>query len=55
MDDKKTKIIKLWQETKTVVEHPTYEEIAAKVGVNKSYVWRVIKDYQASLGVASQR
>lgn len=42
--DKKQQIIEIWEETKKVV-HPTYAEIAKEVGVNKSYVWRVIKDY----------
>lgn len=44
MQDKKKKIIELWEKTKLV--HPSAAEIASEVGVNRSYVWRVIQDYQ---------
>jgi len=42
--DKKTRIIELWEQKKEV--HFSYAEIAKTVVVNKSYVWRVIKDYK---------
>jgi len=46
--DKKRKIIELWKKTKQV--HPSYAEIAKKMTVDRSYVWRVIKDYKSSVG-----
>lgn len=41
--NKKQEIIAEWKKTKVV--HPSYGEIAKRVGLTKQYVWRVIQDY----------
>ena len=41
---KKQQIIEAYGQMKLV--HPSLDEIADKVGVYKSYVWRVLKDYK---------
>jgi RNA polymerase subunit RPABC4/transcription elongation factor Spt4 len=43
MKTNKQKIIDEWQ--KKIVVHPSYGSIAKKVGVDKSYVFRIIKEY----------
>lgn len=40
---KKDQIIKLYEKKQLV--HPSYGEIAKKVGVFKSYAWKVIQEY----------
>lgn len=45
MTEKQKNVIKEWE--KTEVTHPSYDKIAAKLGTNKSYVFRVIKKYLA--------
>jgi len=41
---KKDKIIELYEQK--ILVHPSYSEIARKVGVFKSYVWKVLKEYK---------
>ncbi len=41
---KKQKIIEAWMKLKEV--HPSYQEVAAKLKVNKTYVFKVISDYK---------
>ena len=50
--DTKQQIIELWKKTREV--HPSASEIADKVGVNRSYVWRVVSDYQKDLKLRSK-
>ena len=45
--NKKQQIIKIYEEKKLV--HPSLSEIAKKVGVFKSYVWKVINEYKNDL------
>ena len=46
MTERQQNIIKEWQKTKVV--HPTYGEIARKLGHPKSYVWKTVMAYQAN-------
>lgn len=45
MKTKKQRIIEEWQKTKIV--HPSYGEIAKKVGVVRSYAFEVIQQFLA--------
>lgn len=44
MKSKKERIIEEWK--KAVITHPSYRSIARKVGVNHSYVQKIINDYK---------
>lgn len=44
MTERQKEIIKEWEKTKVV--HPTYGEIARKVGTGKSYVYKTVQEYQ---------
>lgn len=46
MTDRQREIIKEWEKTKVV--HPSYQEIADKVGSPKSYCHKVIQKYLAT-------
>jgi hypothetical protein len=46
MKSKKDRIIEEYEKVKTV--HPSYAEIAEKVGTYKSYAFKVIKEYLGS-------
>lgn len=43
MTDKQRDIIKEWEKTKVV--HPTYGEIAKKVGATKAYCFKIVQRY----------
>lgn len=43
MTEKQREIIKEWKNVKIV--HPSYGEIAKKIGVAKSYVFKTVSEY----------
>lgn len=47
MKTKKQRIIDEWHKTKVV--HPSYGEIAKKVGVGRAYAYEVVQKYLKSL------
>lgn len=43
MTDRQREIIKEWEKTKVV--HPSYQEIANKVGATKGYCFKIVQRY----------